>query len=89
MKLIQRNIERRQGIFRDRAVLEAVRANGLEGSATLKRLLGQADRSVDARLQEIAGHLDDGGQIHEAMYGLELWRRALDGYRAARMGPAA
>jgi long-chain acyl-CoA synthetase len=54
-----------------------------------RRLLGQADRSVDARLQEIAGHLDDGGQIHEAMYGLELWRRALDGYRAARMGPAA
>jgi chemosensory pili system protein ChpA (sensor histidine kinase/response regulator) len=28
------------------AVLEAVRANGLEGSATLKRLLGQADRQI-------------------------------------------
>jgi chemosensory pili system protein ChpA (sensor histidine kinase/response regulator) len=28
------------------AILEAVRANGLEGSATLKRLLGQADRQL-------------------------------------------
>src|SRR5579862_3617446 len=28
------------------AVLEGVRANGLEGSATLKRLLGQADRQI-------------------------------------------
>src|SRR5271166_3120584 len=28
------------------AVLEALRANGLEGSATLKRLLGQADRQL-------------------------------------------
>ncbi len=30
------------------AILEAVRANGLEGSATLKRLLGQADRQIRA-----------------------------------------
>src|SRR6202042_641876 len=29
-------------------ILEAVRANGLEGSATLKRLLGQADRQIKA-----------------------------------------
>ena len=28
------------------AILESVRANGLEGSATLKRLLGQADRQI-------------------------------------------
>jgi chemosensory pili system protein ChpA (sensor histidine kinase/response regulator) len=28
------------------AIIEAVRANGLEGSATLKRLLGQADRQI-------------------------------------------
>src|SRR5277367_649907 len=28
------------------AILEGVRANGLEGSATLKRLLGQADRQI-------------------------------------------
>jgi chemosensory pili system protein ChpA (sensor histidine kinase/response regulator) len=28
------------------AILEALRANGLEGSATLKRLLGQADRQI-------------------------------------------
>jgi chemosensory pili system protein ChpA (sensor histidine kinase/response regulator) len=30
------------------ALLEAVRTNGLEGSATLKRLLGQADRQLKA-----------------------------------------
>jgi chemosensory pili system protein ChpA (sensor histidine kinase/response regulator) len=30
------------------AILEAVRTNGLEGSATLKRLLGQADRQIKA-----------------------------------------
>src|SRR5258708_6444249 len=30
------------------AILEAVRANGLEGSATLKRLLGQGDRQIKA-----------------------------------------
>src|SRR6202142_4501412 len=30
------------------AILEALRANGLEGSATLKRLLGQADRQIKA-----------------------------------------
>jgi chemosensory pili system protein ChpA (sensor histidine kinase/response regulator) len=28
------------------AIIEALRANGLEGSATLKRLLGQADRQI-------------------------------------------
>src|ERR1700724_1156188 len=36
------------------AILEAVRANGLEGSATLKRLLGQADRQIKA-LYELGG----------------------------------
>ena len=30
------------------AILEALRANGLEGSATLKRLLGQSDRQIKA-----------------------------------------
>src|SRR6202049_531536 len=30
------------------ALLEAVRGNGIEGSATLKRLLGQADRQIKA-----------------------------------------
>ena len=28
-----------------------------------RRLLEPADQTVDARLQEIAGHLDDDGQI--------------------------
>ncbi len=42
------------------AILEAVRANGLEGSATLKRLLGQADRQIKM-LYELgeAGYAED------------------------------
>ncbi|MDP9084813.1 MAG: Hpt domain-containing protein [Pseudomonadota bacterium] len=42
------------------AILEAVRANGLEDSATLKRLLGQADRQIKA-LYEVgeARYCDD------------------------------
>jgi len=34
------------------AILEALRANGLEGSATLKRLLGQADRQIKALYEQ-------------------------------------
>jgi chemosensory pili system protein ChpA (sensor histidine kinase/response regulator) len=37
------------------AILEAVRANGLEGSATLKRLLGQADRQIKALYEQGEG----------------------------------
>ncbi len=37
------------------AILEAVRANGLEGSATLKRLLGQADRQIKTLYEQGEG----------------------------------
>jgi long-chain acyl-CoA synthetase len=52
------------------------------------QLLAIADQRVDNRLQEIVGHLGDETQAADAMHGLDCWRRALDSYRAARMGPA-
>src|ERR1700689_5325536 len=45
------------------AVLEAVRANGLEGSATLKRLLGQADRQIIALYELGEGRYCEGPPI--------------------------
>ena len=54
-----------------------------------RHLLEVADRSIDGRLLEIAGHLGDDVQVDEALHGLDCWRRALDGYRAARIGPAS
>lgn len=47
------------------------------------RVLEAADEAVERRLREIAGYLDNqaGG---EAFTGLDRWRQALDGYRAAR-----
>jgi chemosensory pili system protein ChpA (sensor histidine kinase/response regulator) len=41
------------------AVLEAVRTNGLESSATLKRLLGQADRQIKLLYEQGEGHFSD------------------------------
>ena len=52
-------------------------------------LLEVADRNVDARLKEIAGHLDEAAQVEEALQGLDWWRRALEAFRIARMGPAS
>ena len=52
-------------------------------------LLEVADRNVDARLKEIAGHLDEEAQVEEALQGLDWWRRALEAFRIARMGPAS
>ena len=52
-------------------------------------LLEMADRNVDARLKEIAGHLDEEAQVEEALQGLDWWRRALEAFRTARMGPAS
>jgi long-chain acyl-CoA synthetase len=54
-----------------------------------RRLLEAADRSVDGRLREIAGHLGDEVQVGQVLHSLDGWRRALDGFRAARMGPAS
>ncbi len=49
-----------------------------------RRALCDADRAVEARLRDIAGHLDDEAQVAEAFAGLDLWRCGLDAYRAAR-----
>jgi long-chain acyl-CoA synthetase len=54
-----------------------------------RELLEAADRKVDARLKEIAGHLDEDAQVDEVLQGLDWWRRALEAFRAARMGPAS
>ena len=54
-----------------------------------RQLLEVADRNVDARLKEIAGHLDEEAQVEEALQGLDWWRRALEAFRTARMGPAS
>jgi long-chain acyl-CoA synthetase len=53
-----------------------------------RQVLEVADRSVDARLREIAGHLD-ADEAEAALRSLESWRQALDTYRAARLGPAS
>jgi long-chain acyl-CoA synthetase len=52
-----------------------------------RRLLEVADRKVDARLKEIATYLDTEAQVEKALEALDRWRQALEGYRAARMGP--
>lgn len=49
-----------------------------------RTLLAQADAAVDARLSDIAQFLTDEGDAAIAFEGLERWRRALDGYRAAK-----
>jgi long-chain acyl-CoA synthetase len=54
-----------------------------------RRLLDLADRNVDARLKEIAAHLDEPAQAREAFHGLDWWRRALEAFRASRIGPAS
>jgi long-chain acyl-CoA synthetase len=54
-----------------------------------RRLLEMADRSVDARLREIAGYLGDAARMDEAWRGVDCWRQALDNYRAAKMSPSS
>lgn len=49
------------------------------------RLLEAADGAVDDRLREICGYLGDEGGASEAFAGLDRWRQALDGYRAAKV----
>jgi long-chain acyl-CoA synthetase len=54
-----------------------------------RQLLHEADRSVEARLRAIAGHLDDEVRAEEALRSLETWREALDLYRAAKVRPGS
>jgi DNA-binding MarR family transcriptional regulator len=48
-----------------------------------RRLLEQADRSVDARLCEVARYLDSADEADRALAGLSLWRKALVASRRA------
>lgn len=56
-----------------------------ELTAAGRRVLASADEAVDARLQEIASHLDDADEQADAMRSLDTWRRALDNFRAAKI----
>jgi long-chain acyl-CoA synthetase len=49
-----------------------------------RRVLARADAAVDARLCEIAAHLDSPADTEQALAGLALWRRALVASRLAR-----
>jgi long-chain acyl-CoA synthetase len=49
-----------------------------------RQVLCQADSAVEARLREIAGYLPDEAAAGEAFSGLDLWRTALDAFRAAK-----
>ena len=49
-----------------------------------REVLARADTAVDARLYEIAGHLDSPADTEQALCGLALWRRALVASRLAR-----
>jgi long-chain acyl-CoA synthetase len=56
---------------------------GLTLTAAGRDALELADRSVQARLQEVARHLDDPAQAEAALAGLDVWMQALDAHRAA------
>ncbi len=47
-------------------------------------VLAEADRSIDARLVDIAASLDDPASTDAALHGLELWRRAMRAYHQER-----
>lgn len=59
---------------------------GLSLTAAGRRLLTLADRAADARLQEIAQHLEDPEQVERAFDGLGLWLEALTRHRNAHHG---
>jgi len=58
-------------------------------TAAGRQLLDEADEILDDRMREIAGHLDDDSDTAQALDGLDCWRRALDGFRAAKMRKAS
>src|SRR4051794_33434347 len=53
-----------------------------------RQVLERADDAVERRLTEIASHLDDSEAEAEAMASLDIWRQALDTYRAAKTAKA-
>jgi long-chain acyl-CoA synthetase len=54
-------------------------------SAKGQAVLAEADRSIDARLVDIATSLEDPVLTDEALHGLELWRRAMRAYHQERV----
>ncbi len=69
--LVQRGLVERRTVEGDRRRVSHV----LTGDG--RRVLDEADASVNARLCEIAGHLGSESDADLALDGLTLWRRAL------------
>ena len=81
--LVERGlVERRHETADRRRVAHELTAAG-------RRLLVDADGAVDGRLETIAGHLDDAGEEAAAMDGFDIWRRALDAARDAKVKEGA
>ena len=76
--LVIRGLVRRRTVEGDRRRVDHV----LTGQG--RHILALADTAVDARLYEIAGHLDSPAVTEQAIEGLALWRRALVASRLAR-----
>jgi long-chain acyl-CoA synthetase len=81
--LVERGlIERRHDPADRRRVALTLTDQGLE-------LLAAADDAIATRLDDIAGFLGDKGKAKGAIAGLDSWRQALDGARAAKTAAAA
>ncbi|MGA2520024.1 MAG: MarR family transcriptional regulator [Acidimicrobiales bacterium] len=73
-----RGLVERAGAAGDRrSVTHTITAKG-------RRVLGEADRAVDARLGAIAASLDDPELTEQALGSLALWRLAMRAHHAAR-----
>ncbi len=79
--LVTRGLVERRTVEGDRRRVDHV----LTGHG--RRVLDAADAAVNARLCEIAAHLDSPADTDRAFEGLTLWRRALVASRLARSAP--
>ncbi len=73
--LVERRLVTRRGAEGDRRrVMHVLTPSG-------RRMLSDADRAIEARLENLAGELGEPDQ-RRAYKGLDAWGRALDAYRA-------
>ncbi len=77
--LVTRGLVERRTVEADRRLVDHVLTD--HG----RKVLDTADTAVNARLCEIAGHLDSEADTDRAFEGLTLWRRALVASRLARI----
>ncbi len=76
--LVVRGLVERRTVRADRRLVDHALTRGG------RRVLGEADAAVQARLEEIAGCLGDPDETRRAFEGLALWRRAFVSYRRMR-----